>query len=57
MINAALLQGRDWVIIALLFSVAISAHSILHSYEERWYRFNPLKGQWNVRDEPVVPRV
>lgn len=57
MINAAMLQGRDWVLIVLLFSVAVSAHSILHSYEERWYKFNPMRGHWKIRDDPVVPKV
>jgi hypothetical protein len=52
-LNAATLEGRDWVMVVLLLSVAVAAHSILHSYEERWYKFNPMRGQWTIRDEPT----
>lgn len=52
-INGASLRGRDWVFVAIFLSIAVSVHSQLHMFEERWYRFNPMRGQWAIRDEPV----
>ena len=48
------LQSRDWIPLILLLSIAVSTHSMLHAHEERWYNFNPMRGQWAVRDDPVM---
>jgi hypothetical protein len=47
-VNAWSLRGRDWVFVAIFLSIAVSVHSMLHAHEERWYRFNPMRGQWNI---------
>lgn len=36
------------IYILLLASIAISAHSVLHFYEEVVYNWNPLVGKWRV---------
>lgn len=40
------------IMITLMFAIAISGHSQLHSIEERVYGFNPLAGQWFPREAP-----
>lgn len=37
----------------LLTAIAIAGHSILHAHQELHYGYNPLVGQWAVRDQPV----
>ena len=39
------ISGYDAIMIALLMSIAISVHSLLHGNEEIYFRFNPMIGQ------------
>jgi len=55
--NFTTLRARDWIFAVLLASIAVATHSMLHAHEERWYNFNPLRGEWNIRDEPIRSRM
>lgn len=55
--NITTLRGRDWIFAVLLASIAVATHSMLHAHEERWYNFNPLRGEWRIRDEPIRSRM
>ena len=47
------LSPKSVVMILLLFAIAVSVHSLQHSVEEIYYRFNPLRGQWLPTQGPV----
>ncbi len=42
----------ELVYVILLLSIAVSSHSLLHSNEEIYFGFNPLKGEWTPNDKP-----
>ena len=39
----------------LQLSIAVSVHSLLHSNEEIYFKFNPLVGQWRPSDSAQLP--
>ena len=43
--------------VLLLLSIAVSVHSLLHSNEEIYFKFNPLAGQWRPSDVAQLPPV
>lgn len=56
-INYNKIRSPELIIIILVFSVAISSHSISHSIEELYYGYNPMggAGRWGVSpDKPIV---
>jgi multisubunit Na+/H+ antiporter MnhG subunit len=34
--NYNTLRSRDTIFVALLFSIAVSAHALVHAHQERW---------------------
>jgi len=46
------LNAKDMITIILLLSIAVSTHSVLHYHEEIHFKFNPMRGNWRVYDEP-----
>lgn len=46
-------RAEHAIMIILLFAIAVSAHSIQHSFEEIFFHFNPLVGAWKPKDTPV----
>lgn len=47
------LRSGELIMIALLFSIAISAHGLFHAYAELFLDFNPLEGK-NYPKEPIT---
>lgn len=47
------LKTSELIVIALLFSIAISAHGLFHAYAELFLDFNPLEGK-NYPREPIA---
>lgn len=43
------------VSLLLHLSIAVSVHSLLHSNEEIFFKFNPLAGQWRASDVAQLP--
>ena len=41
----------------LLIAIAIAGHSLIHAHQELHYGYNPLAGQWRMRDVPVQKRM
>ncbi len=35
-LNYSSLRPRDTIFVALLFSIAVSAHALVHAHQERW---------------------
>lgn len=36
----------EWMVLLLLFTVAVGIHGLQHAYCETMYGFNPLVGEW-----------
>lgn len=51
-INYTKITSIESIYILLLLCIAISAHSLLHSNEEIYFGFNPLIGNWKIKDIP-----
>lgn len=47
-------KGYEWIVVVLLLSIATSAHSIQHEFEEIFFKFNPLIGEWKPLDKPQL---
>ena len=47
------LTSEGLIGIVFLAAIAIGVHGISHHYEEIYYGFNPLKGDWILKDKPV----
>lgn len=53
--NAAAIGAVKLISVLLHLSIAVSVHSLLHSNEEIFFRFNPLAGQWRPSDVAQLP--
>jgi hypothetical protein len=47
------IKPKHLILFILLLSIAVGVHGISHHYEEIYYGFNPLKQQWQIRDEII----
>jgi hypothetical protein len=52
-IIAAYQRQQNTVIVLLLFSIALSLHSLMHFNEELYYGWNPLSGNMIPSDVPI----
>jgi len=52
-LNCKTISSESMIGLILLMSVAVGVHGILHHYEEIYYKFNPLRNHWKVRDKVV----
>jgi len=53
--NAKSVGPVKLISLVLHLSIAVSVHSLLHSNEEIYFRFNPLAGQWRPSDVAQLP--
>ncbi len=53
--DMTMIRGTNGIMITLLLAIAISAHSLQHSMEEIFFKFNPMMGEWVPLDRPVKP--
>lgn len=49
--NYKQLTTESLIKILLFVSIAVGIHGLLHHNEEIYYGFNPLVGQWKIRDD------
>lgn len=52
LLNYQKINQIESIYILLLLCIAISTHSLLHSNEEIYFKFNPLVGKWKIHDVP-----
>ena len=52
-VNYDEIHTEHGIMIVLLFAIAISCHSVQHAFEELFYKFNPLVGNWKPTTQPV----
>ena len=45
-VNYKRINGKEWISIFLLLTIAIGVHSILHAYVEERLDWNPMEGKW-----------
>jgi len=50
--NIKQINETNQTIILLLLGIGIGIHSLSHYYEEIYFNFNPLIGQWKSKDKP-----
>jgi len=53
--NAKAVSAVKAASLLLQLSIAVSVHSLLHSNEEIYFKFNPLVGQWRPSDAAQLP--
>lgn len=53
--NAKAVSAVKAASLLLQLSIAVSVHSLLHSNEEIYFKFNPLVGQWRPSDSAQLP--
>ena len=53
LMNYKTMSTESNIQLLFLMSIAWSAHSLLHHYEEIYYDFNPLANKWTIRDKKL----